>query len=474
MTVSAMVCCVVYGAVFGQDDSLVPDPVKSATTEKSGTSTGVKNDDQGLSFKIHGWGSFELGQLYNGHGPVDRQFQHVWRQRVYSNLEADLTINDRYHMVISPELRLYYPYPINLTDPMERDLKAKYDAYLNETYFGVNIGDLANPVMSVKVGYFKYKYNPDVRDLGEYMFRSQCYPDYIYNIFDQAYARLLGVQVSSDLFDSLWHQDLIINSETFFYPREDFALTYLTSLNLFKGFLTIGGGISGSHLFPVDPNLTTPQDASTNMYQKNRRLVVTPNAAGGNDTAVAFDSTYYSFTGTKVMGRFCIDPKAFFRDSKLFGPNDLRLYGEFCVLGWDNIVNEDPDTSLLKHPYENRNQRIPFMLGFNFPGFNFIDVISAEVQFWDNPFANEFYDARKVYVPQHYNSNGWGPDLNENTKWSIYIKKSFMGHFAATLAFARDNVFDLDETDYGPNVDFEETYRYHSDWYWRFKVEGSF
>jgi hypothetical protein len=473
---SAFIAMLAFVPVTAQDDTVTGQGSGvSAATPPEATAQPENAANSNMEFKIHGWGSFELGQLYNGHGPQDHEFQHIWRQRVYGNIEAEMIIDKIYHMYVSPEVELYYPYPINKTDPIGRDLKANFAVYPNEAYFGMKLGDIKGPCLSINIGYFKYKYNPEVRDLGEYMFRSEAYPDYVYNIFDQAFARLLGVQVSANLFDSLWHQDLILNSQTFFYPRQDFSLSYLTSVNLFGGFLNIGGGVSYDHLFAVDEGATTLHDAATNMYQKNRRPVIKLDTLTNlYDTTIAFDSTYYSFRGIKLMGRFCLDPKAFFRGVKIFGPEDLRIYGEAIVLGMQNFKNEDPDTSILKHPYENIAQRIPFMFGFNFPGFNIVDVISLETQFWNNPFANEFYMVRRAYVPQHYNANGWGPDNNENMKWSVYIKKRFMQHFSATLAFARDNVFDLDETDYAPNIDFEETYRYHKDWYWRFKVEGEF
>ena len=114
------------------------------------------------------------------------------------------------------------------------------------------------------------------------------------------------------------------------------------------------------------------------------------------------------------------------------------------------------------------------MLGINLPGFTIIDLISIEVGNWNNPFANEFYGPRKNFIPQHYGRNGWSDAINENLKWSIYLKKRFFNHFGVVVAFARDYVFDLDESSYGPNIDFEETYRYHGDYYWRLMFEGDF
>jgi hypothetical protein len=128
----------------------------------------------------------------------------------------------------------------------------------------------------------------------------------------------------------------------------------------------------------------------------------------------------------------------------------------------------------MKHPYEKIANRIPIMVGFNVPTFKILDLLNLEVQFWNTPFANEFYNVRQVYTPLPYKPNGWGPRKNENFKWSIYLKKTFLDRFSIMACAARDNLLDLDEIDYEPLIDFEETYRYAGDWYWRLKLEGNF
>ena len=64
-------------------------------------------------------------------------------------------------------------------------------------------GDVERPMLQLHLGTFCYKYNPDVRNLGEYLFRSGPYPNYILNggflaVGDNA-AYMEGFQASAHL-----------------------------------------------------------------------------------------------------------------------------------------------------------------------------------------------------------------------------------------------------------------------------------
>ena len=48
--------------------------------------------------------------------------------------------------------------------------------------------------MDLAVGYFPYKYNPEARNLGEYLFRSGTYPVYLTNDYDFPLARVAGLR----------------------------------------------------------------------------------------------------------------------------------------------------------------------------------------------------------------------------------------------------------------------------------------
>jgi hypothetical protein len=432
----------------------------------------VIKDTSIVKVDIHGWGSYEFGQIVSGHISNDTRVEKIWRQRVYANIKADLSVGERLHMIVAPEILMFSRFPVNMTQNFRQDVKAQYDVYLDETYFKYVLGDINKPFLGFKIGYFKFKYNKDVRDLGEYVFRGGTYPPYIHNVFDHAYQRLLGLNIFSNLFDSLWHQEIIVNSHTEYCPRDDYSISYFTDVNL-KSF-TLGAGVNFDRILSADENKTTPK-SPTNMYFHGAHVYDSLDPFGNTIRVAYYDDTlYYSFRGIKLMGRFAFDPKVFLPNVNIFGNNDLRLYGEACILGVANIINEDTSKSILKHPYEKIWQRIPWMIGFNLPTFKILDVFSIELQYWNNPFANEFYNVRRIFEPSHYEENGWGIRKNENFKWCIYLKKTFLERFSVILAFARDNLLDIDESDYEPIIDYEETYRYPGDWYWRFKLQADF
>ena len=459
----AMVCATValmsFVSANAQDDT-------AAQRKIAGTSElGVKPDNETMSFHIHGWSSYEFGEIVSGHQANDVPITKVWRQRVYANLKGDMMVADRIHMVVAPEVLMFSRFPINETQTSSLDVTEQYKVYLDETYFSIDLGELNQPYLGFKVGYFKFKYNTDVRDLGEYLFRSGCYPTFVTSVFDHPYQRLLGLDASSNLFNGLLHQDLIIDAQVNYYPINDFSLSYLADVTPVKG-LTIGGGIQLDRVFPVSSNKTTPKDPANEYFTSIGR--------DGAGNIIYPDTGYYTFSGTKLMGRLNFDPKMFFRNVKIFGQNDLELYGEVAVLGCKNYVNMDTSGDRTLHPYEHLSERIPRMIGFNFPTFKVLDVLSLEIQAWDNPWANEYNTVRRIYLPDRYQANGWDDRANDNFKWSVYLKKTFLGHFSIIAAVAFDNLLDIDETDYEPKADYEETYRYPGDWYWRFKLEGEF
>jgi hypothetical protein len=101
-----------------------------------------------------------------------------------------------------------------------------------------SFGDPQNPFLQIEAGYFPYKYNPDVRNLGEYLFRSFCYPASLLNTFDRPYADLLGLRIGNaiPLSGGSFHHDLLFTSETKYYPLKDFSLSYVADYSIAGDF----------------------------------------------------------------------------------------------------------------------------------------------------------------------------------------------------------------------------------------------
>jgi len=54
-------------------------------------------------------------------------------------------------------------------------------------------------VLSLSAGIFPFKYNPDVRNLGEYLFRGPVSPGFLITAFDFQYATLSGFNLNSSI-----------------------------------------------------------------------------------------------------------------------------------------------------------------------------------------------------------------------------------------------------------------------------------
>jgi hypothetical protein len=246
-------------------------------------------------------------------------------------------------------------------------------------------GDPKIKPFSLTLGFFPYKYNPEVKNLGEYLFRSMAYPNFLHTIFDEPYQRILGLKLSSLLLGGSLRQDLIISNEWDINPTQDFSVAYVAGLNIGK-ILDIGIGGQAYHLFSVNERYTDPgtwlkipgdTGAKGKWYYASRQDSILD-----CDTISDGDhKTFYSFRGIKLMGRISVHPLADAPEIKmpfigtLFGKQDLNFYAEVNVLGLKNIPTyyagnyyENPTGDPKQYEYYNKlSERIPVTFGINAP-----------------------------------------------------------------------------------------------------------
>ncbi len=389
-------------------------------------------------FNLKPWGlvSFEAGQIEKG-WYIAKAVDHVWQQGLFTRLGVDVSANSRLHIMVAGECHLTFSYPVIAgTYATEEPL---YTLYIHQAEGVYTLGDQHQPLAEIGFGIFPFKYNPDVKDLGEYLFRTGTYPGYIINSFDFPMAKLLGLTVSDTLFGAL-HNVLLLTSETQMFPTQDFTLSYLGDVVCAK-FLDIGGGVSWCHLLSVNDDFTTPH---TVLNQ------------------VIGDSThYYTFKGTKLMARFSIDPKVFF-PSDIFGSEDLRLYGEGTILGLKNYPGY----------YAKLNERMPLMAGFNIPAFKLLDELSVEMEWYDSPFPNSYRRVYEYYLPLPSDFSDSAMYKSDNWKWSVYAEKTVAGGISLIAQVARDHVRTVTH-DY-MKQDKEEALRTTNDWYYMLKCKFAF
>ena len=343
--------------------------------------------------------------------------------------------------------------------------------YENELYPAVSMvqatgsytwGDLKNPALKVTVGAMPYKYNPDAKDLGEYLFRSTPYPNTVLNspfdVVNVAHMDILGGILSKNFASGKWKNDVLLTSSNTHIPLGDLGLAYVTSYRI-NPVVELGAGINLFRLIPIQPELTTYKKDPANAYftySNGKKYSTVRGYYSGADSAIAasvYDSLttggalpsgvsgldYYSLKGQMLMARFSIDFKP------ILGNNiDMKLYGEWAMLGVQN------------YPvfYEKPLDRMPMMLGLNLPTWGLLDMLNVEGEYWKNPYLNSDYD---LAYPQSGTGIGTpylGQDPYQNLglssfrdavdgddfKWSISATKSFAKALSITAKASKDHM----------------------------------
>jgi hypothetical protein len=375
------------------------------------------------------WGRMTMGSVVSSAvetSGYDIPFKGEWLENVDGGV--------RMTRAVSPSLtgRLNIGVVVNTSTVTPKGLTYEYaskkvspallDATLQYTRGGLF---MSHDTLVAEFGYFPFKYNPQSTNLGEYLFRSGTYPGWLISGFEQSIDRpkLAGLHISHT-FGSAFRvkQDLIINTELDVFPYHDINVSYLVTPSFVRLF-DFGFGVELARLIAVDPRKTTI--GLDSMY-KNRY----DPKIGYIDTLTG-DTIRYTFKGTKVMGRATLDIKTLFGGaSPFFGKEDCKLYAEAAILGVKNYAGW----------YNDIEDRIPVMVGFNFPTFKLLDILSLEVERYSTPYVNaQDYiwkgDTPIPYVTgrpagssyPNYNTD-WNDSLaqtNDDIKWSVYASKKF-------------------------------------------------
>jgi hypothetical protein len=322
-----------------------------------------------------------------------------------------------------------------------------------------SFGDPENPFLQLEAGLFPYKYNPDVRNLGEYLFRSFAYPQYIISVFDRPYMDMAGLRIGNRIGTS-FKQDVLFTSEIHDFPLMDYSLSYVADYNLFK-VLDAGAGISFDRLFSVDQALTTNSGDPSTQYH-------TPSG----------DSGYYSFSGIKAMARLSFDPKPFLPEG-IFGSEDLKVYSELGILGWENYP-VDSNTPSNEQYYTNLSERMPIAVGFptcapllkRLIGFKLLDLLNGELEFYKNRFPNGYQTAYENLLPLP------PPEVparkHDDLRWSLYMTRNWGKNFSVIVQLAHDHLIPTTFSLLTGSADRTDVLLRHGDWWWVAKTQFTF
>jgi hypothetical protein len=392
---------------------------------------------------VFGCMHYSFGQMESG-TYLGTEKTHVWLQRLVGDLTLKAKPSERLTLYLGAEVDLNFS--INEMYQYMETLIRYVGIYPFHFEGVISVFDVPDAKLEIGIGSFPFKYNKDSRDLGEYLFRSSCYPPNLSTAFDFSEAWLLGARIHNTLYDRIT-QDLLITAETNYPPVHDYSLSYIASGKIVSA-LELGAGVNFHHLLSVAEAKTTPQSVD-NMYLDSSK---TPP-----------DTGYYTFRGTKLMGRLCFDPKAFF-PSDFFGKEDLRLYYEVSVLGLKNYPGF----------YTHRSERMPVMVGFNFPCFRLLDVCAVEVEYYSNPYANSYANqlpsSAQAQLPLPTPSGG-ATHNDDNWKWAVYAKKTFFRNCILVFQVADDH---MRTREANLNVADPAEALHHGDWYYMCKVKFTF
>jgi hypothetical protein len=440
------------------------------------------SDESTPSIQVFGVGSYQFGQIVSGQYTDAELYGlsnggkllHYWTQQASVQVGAEARDDNGLSACLDVQGTLYFPYTIP-SDGSTFGYICLCNSYIwtiHDADVTYSIGDPKTPFLSITGGFFPFKYNSDARNFGDYLFRINPYPQYLPTQFDCPYQNLLGFHLSSMLFPaegkemngspvSSLRQDVLLTSEMYLWPLRDFSLSYLVGCKVFN-FADIGGGIMGDRMFSVDENITSPSP-----------LTQTPS---GQD---------FSFAGTKVMARAAIDLKAFMPDLKnVFGENDLRLYSEAC---WNGLKNYPVPESLGGAPdpdypgYNDLKKRLPVLIGFNVPTFGALDVLSCEAEWWNDNFANSYWNVYPIGAgnsedpdPTIYGTHNHIEPYGGPWHWSVYAKKTLLKHLKIIGQVARDHTVISTALTGTTDGDPEEAMDGKGNWGWMAKFEYGF
>jgi len=415
------------------------------------------------SLKWSGFSSLRMGQIVKGSPETIVRYnvksENVWVQEMNVGLNL-MSEFENFPAVgnLGIEMAVCNDNSPAATGDFGTTRRLNFYPYLSRADLLFTIADGEGLGLKLDVGYFPYKYNSSVRNLGEYLFRTGTYPQYIITEIDFPMARLMGARFGGTIGET-FNFDVLLTSNVEWVAIGDVNLTGIASWKPHP-VVEMGVGASWCSLISVDWDRTTPAiEGSSSEY-----LAIDKNTG---DTALY----NYTFAGQKLMGRITLDVKQLFPDADVFGEEDLKLYAEGAVLGVVNYpVSKDGITR-----YDNIMERIPVMFGINVPTFKLLDVFSCELEYFGNPYVNNLnpikMDNQPVPISSSANEKGALAEYtnrhDDDIKWSFYAKKTIASNLFIVSQIASDHIrwYRLDYT----KMDGKEALRKIDQWYYTFK-----
>ena len=335
------------------------------------------------------------------------------------------------------------------------DLHGEYDLFTRDN------GDYG---LRLKAGIFPYKYNPDAKNLGEYMYRTYTYPTIITTgglvVVNTAGVQLNGAAASTHIGGLT--NDFLVTIKTEQIPTAALSATDIISYTV-GNFLTVGGGYMFDNFYSADGvGEGNTQDrnsiAQEYYYKLNDGSYVLYDPSNPPVPGTVADSGHFTFTGQKAMWRASVDL------GNLISPliplkisaSTFKIYYEGILMGVQN------------RPvfYEKRSDRIAHMFGVNIPTFGALDMLAFEMEYCSNPYAPDMSNATYKMSPTP-NTNYGSSFSSDDLKLSAYARKEVVKGFSVSAQAARDH---SRLVDYFGHTNDMEILPKRKNWYWAFQL----
>lgn len=329
-----------------------------------------------VSLQLHSKAWTDAGRIMHATDTLQVNLNGNWEQsmgmQVFGAVDLGENLEGRFGFGMS---QVYHSLG-NLTQ--DKFTLSKFINYVSEAQATYSLGGKSNPFFSATLGDFAFDYDPEVKNLGLYLFRGPVYPGFLVSGFkefhtDTTRATFLGLHLHNEL--GKFRHDLVFYSERDLPPSFDWSLGYVAKYRPMDG-LEFGAGVNFYHLLPDNADITTPSNSAVpGLFSKDSSLY----AAGGpvdpyqlqyEEVVAPGDTVVYTHQGTKVMAMFDMDLKKVFGFSAGLGKKDLILYGEGAIIG---VKNQGTI-------YAHISDRMPVMIGFNLPAMGWLDFLSIEVE----------------------------------------------------------------------------------------------
>lgn len=437
----------------------------------------------------------DLGQVVKGSyedavgSPNTVDFENYFLSNIGVSMLAETVVDEKLHLNVGVGGLFWYPFMLLSSSPAPENRRIWFGPGVSEASFQYDFRE----DLFLKFGFFGYKYNPDARNLGEYLLRSQPYPSLVktggWSVINSAAYQSLGMQVRWNTFGGAWTHDFLMFSEFEEAPIFDLSPSYVSTLRL-GNVLELGAGVTFHHAIAIKPSELRPnypeniyveienmpvslpdtvylfgqpfrrqtavaaggtlrgteQNILNYMDTSGNQIELRTDAAGnpvyvlGNDTLTTRTRKRLTYQGIKLMGRASLDPKPLLGLEGLFDPRELKIYGEVAVLG----VEDQP------YFYDNVFHRMPVMLGINLPTFGLLDAVSVETEYYRNPWADNRRNAFENILPIWWIQESDHPaDFDaqiarnhdeDDWKWSVLATKTLTKGLVMHAQVANDHL----------------------------------